>query len=55
MKQVDVLPSKNQALCCKLNTAIECIVMTSRKNEGRKKQEKNDACVKMFLMEGSGL
>ena len=24
-------------------------------NEGRKKQEKNDACVKMFLMEGSGL
>ena len=25
------------------------------KNEGRKKQEKNDARVKMFLMRGSGL
>ena len=32
-KQVDVLPSKNQAFCCKLNLliycAIQCIVMTS--------------------------
>ena len=24
MKQVDVLPSKNQALCCKLNLLIYC-------------------------------
>ena len=29
LEQVDVLPSKNQAFCCKLNLLIQCIVMTS--------------------------
>ena len=28
MKQVDVLPSKNQALCCELNPLIYCHLMS---------------------------